>query len=79
MGIMVGSLSVVMNLGSSGVQPAEAKQVGALKEMFNQLSDDQKEKLMDAVQNQDINISQDDLSNISDLEDIAPTALLSRF
>ncbi|MGB8953870.1 MAG: hypothetical protein WCC10_00730 [Tumebacillaceae bacterium] len=68
-----------MNLGSSGAHPAEAKQASGLKAIFNQLSDDQKEKLMDAVKNQDINISQEDLGKLADLEDISPADLLSRF
>ena len=79
MGIMVGGLSVVMNLGSSSVQPADATQASGLKAMFNQLTDDQKEQLMDAVKNQDGNISQEDLGKLADLNDISPTDLLSRF
>ena len=79
MGIMVGSFSVVMNLGSSNVQPAEATQSNSLKAMFNQMTDEQKEQLMDAVKNQDINISQEDLSKLADLEDTSPIDLFLRF
>ena len=78
MGVMVGSLSVFMNLGSPSVAPAEASsQVSGLQAMYDQLSDEQKEKIKDALKNQ--NISQEDLSKFADLEDINPTDIFSGF
>ena len=56
-----------------------SSQSNSLKAMFNQMTDEQKEQLMDAVKNQDINISQEDLSKLADLEDTSPIDLFLRF